>query len=236
MRINLLMPSLSHYHVLLVEDDLTIAGNLFTYFEAEGFVPDVAYDGHSALHRLGQEPFDAVVLDIGLPGLDGLRVLHRLREELRLDTPVLLLTARDQLEEKLDGFAHGADDYVTKPFALAEVVARVRALLARSQRRVTSAVREFGGLRFDTRTHEVTVHGKPVHVARKGAQILDALLRDPGRVVSRVELENMLWGVDVPENDALRSQIHLLRRALAEAGFQGIQTAHGVGWRLVDVT
>jgi len=226
---------LPHHRVLLVEDDLTIAGNLFAYFEAQGFVPDIAYDGHSALHRLGHEPFDAVVLDIGLPGLDGLRVLHRVREELKLGVPVLLLTARDQLEEKLDGFAHGADDYVTKPFALAEVVARVRALLVRAEGRMTSPVREFGKLRFDARTHEVTVDGQPVHITRKGAQILGALLRDPGRIVPRAELENLLWGTDVPENDALRSQIHLLRRALAEAGFNGIQTAHGVGWRLVDI-
>ena len=229
------MQSLPHHRVLLVEDDLTIAGNLFTYFEAQGFVPDIAYDGHSALHRLSHEPFDMVVLDIGLPGVDGLRVLHRMREELKLGVPVLLLTARDQLEEKLDGFAHGADDYVTKPFALAEVVARARALLARAQGRVASPVREFGTLRLDTRTHEVTVDGKPVHIARKGIQILNALLQDPGRIVSRTELETLLWGAEVPENDALRSQIHLLRRALAEAGFQGIQTAHGVGWRLVDI-
>ncbi len=228
------MESVPH-RVLLVEDDLTIAGNLFSYFEAQGFIPDIAYDGHSALHRLGQEPFDAVILDIGLPGLDGLRVLHRMREELQLGTPVLLLTARDQLGDKLDGFAHGADDYVTKPFALAEVVARVQALLARAEGRVAQPVRQFGPLRFDTRTQEASVDGKPVHLTRKGCLLLQALLRDPGRVVPRAELESVLWGSDLPENDALRSQIHLLRRALADAGFDGIQTAHGVGWRLVRI-
>src|SRR5690606_39063283 len=120
-----------HYQVLIVEDDLTIAGNLYQFLELSGFTPDVAYDGTTALRMLQSQHFDAVVLDIGLPGKDGYQVLHTLRSEWRKAIPVLMLTARDTLEDKLTGFGHGADDYLTKPFALAEVKARLLALIHR---------------------------------------------------------------------------------------------------------
>ncbi|NYE25864.1 response regulator transcription factor [Pigmentiphaga litoralis] len=220
--------------VLIIEDDLTISANLCAFMEAKGFSVDVAYDGASALYRLGADSFDAILLDIGLPGLDGITVLRRLRTELRLATPVLLVTARDELSDKLDAFSHGADDYVTKPYALAEVEARLRALLNRASGVVANPVREFGRLAFDARTRSVKVAGKPVKLTPKGSRIVEVLIRDPGRVVPRSELESALWGDDVPERDALRSQIHLLRKALADAGFDGLDTVHGVGYRLAD--
>ncbi len=219
--------------LLIVEDDPTIAGNLFAFFEARRFVVDAAYDGRTALHRLAVESFEIVILDLGLPAIDGLAVLHRMRNELGLAVPVLLLTARDDLGDKLAGFAHGADDYVTKPFVLVEVEARVRALLARASGRVAAPIRCFGPLTLDPRLHELRVNGMLVRLTPKGWNILEALLRDPGRVVPRTELERALWGEDPPETDALRSQIHLLRKALADAGFDGIETLHGVGLRLV---
>ena len=219
--------------LLIVEDDLTIAGNLFAFFESRGFIVDAAYDGRTALHRLAVEPFEMVILDVGLPAVDGLAVLHRLRNELGLAVPVLLLTARDDIGDKLAGFAHGADDYVTKPFVLVEVEARVRALLARVSGRVANSLKRFGPLTLDPRRHEVHVHGALVRLTPKGWAILELLLREPGRVVPRGELEHGLWGEDPPETDALRSQIHLLRKALAEAGFNGIETVHGIGLRLV---
>ncbi len=219
--------------LLIVEDDATIGANLFEFFEARGFLVDAAYDGRTALHRLGTTSFDAVILDIGLPGTDGLTVLNRLRNELGLAVPVLLLTARDEVDDKLAGFGHGADDYVTKPFALVEVEARVRALLARASGRVATPVRRFGALVLDARRHEVRVGEVPVRLTPKGWNILEVLLRDAGRVVPRSELEYALWGDDPPQNDALRSQVHLLRKALADAGFHGIETMHGVGLRLV---
>ncbi|GAA0528096.1 MULTISPECIES: response regulator transcription factor [Pigmentiphaga] len=221
-----------HPRVLIVEDDMTISANLCAYFEAKGYVVDVAYDGPSALYRLGADAFDAVLLDIGLPGLDGVTVLHRLRAELHQATPVLLLTARDELQQKLDAFSHGADDYVTKPYALAEVEARVRALLNRASGQVANPVRRFGALSYDARTREVRVAERPVRLTPKASRIVEVLIRDPGRVVSRADLESALWGSDVPEKDALRSQIHLLRKALSEAGFDGLETVHGVGYRL----
>ena len=227
------IPANAHYRVLVVEDDLTIAGNLYRFLEVNGFVPDVAYDGRTALRMLQDQRFDAMVLDVGLPGLDGYQVLQTLRAERRQAIPVLILTARDALDDKLEGFAHGADDYLTKPFALAEVQARLLALIHRAQGAVVDAVREFGPLQFDGRTRVVLVAGQPVRLTRKSGQIVEALLRDPGRIVSREEFESVLWGDEPPSPDALRSQMHLLRRALADAGFDGIETVHGIGWRLV---
>ncbi|OZI44378.1 response regulator transcription factor [Bordetella genomosp. 5] len=227
-------PAGPNYRVLIVEDDLTIAGNLYEYLQGKGFMPDAAYDGRTALAMLGEHSFDAVVLDVGLPGLDGHAVLHAMRIERRLPVPVLILTARDGLDDKLAGFAHGADDYLTKPFALAEVHARLQALILRARGAVVDAVLSCGALALDTRTRDVTVSGTPVHLARKSTLILETLLRDPGRVVSREEMESVLWGDEPPASDALRSQMHLLRRALADAGFDGIETVHGTGWRLLS--
>ncbi len=218
--------------LLIVEDDPIIAGNLFAFFESRGFTVDAAFDGRHALQRLTAQAFEVVILDVGLPSVDGLNVLHRMRNELGLDVPVLLLTARDEISDKLAGFSRGADDYVTKPFVLVELEARVRALIARASGRVSEPLKRFGPLSLDSRRHELQVHGVLVKVTPKGWNILDVLMRDPGRVVTRVELEHALWGDDPPETDALRSQIHLLRKALADAGFDGIETLHGVGLRL----
>lgn len=220
--------------VLIVEDDVTISGNLYAYLEARGFVSDAAYDGRAALAMLAQQNFDAVVLDIGLPGMDGYAVLHALRNTQLSDVPVLMLTARDGLDDKLAGFAHGVDDYLTKPFALAEVEARLLALVQRARGGVVNAVRKFGPLQLDGRTRVVSVNGVAVHLARKSVAIVEILLRDPGRVVQRTELEHALWGEESPSPYALRSQMHLLRRALAAAGFDGIETVHGTGWRLTE--
>lgn len=227
-------PSTTHYRILIVEDDATIAGNLYSYLDGRGFVPDVAYEGTSAIQRLAGERFDAVVLDIGLPGKDGYSILRELRTVQHSAVPVLILTARDELKDKLTGFSHGADDYLTKPFALPEVEARLHALIVRATGRVATTTHVFGALSLDRRTRQVSVHDKPVHLGRKSIHILELLLRDPGRVLSRDELETALWGGEPPSSDALRSQVHLLRRALSEAGFEGVETVHGSGWRLVQ--
>jgi len=222
----------ANHRVLIVEDDHVIAGNLYSFLEARGFLPDVAYSGPAALQRLQEQRFDAVLLDIGLPGMDGNAVLHDMRTERRLAVPVLMLTARDSLEDKLAGFSHGADDYLTKPFALLEVEARLLALIQRAKGSTVDAERTFGPLQFDARSRVVSVSGVPVHLTRKAGLIIEVLLRDPGRVVTREELESVLWGNEPPSSDALRSQVHLLRRALADAGFDSIETVHGTGWRL----
>jgi DNA-binding response OmpR family regulator len=221
--------------LLIAEDDYAIASNLFTYFERQGFEVDAVYSGQAALHRCSVERYDLVMLDLGLPGLDGLAVLERLRTELRATTPVLVITARSELGDKLAGFARGADDYMTKPFALAEVEARVRALLARTSARPSpeTALR-FGPLRFDAARHDVRVDETPVRLPPKAVQLLELLLRRPGELVRRAEVEQALWGSDPPQPDAVRSQVHALRKALADAGYDGLETVHGVGYRLAE--
>jgi len=200
--------------VLIVEDDATIAANLYQFLELRGFVVDLARDGPAAIARLSAETYDAIILDIGLPRSDGFQVLDTLRRRLLRATPVLVLTARGELESRLQAFESGADDYLAKPFALAEVEARVLAL----HRRSTGAV--------------VRVGDQVVRLMPRSMLLLERLIRDPGAVVARRELEELLWpGGDAPA-DALRGQVYLLRRALSEAGFDGVETVHGVGFRL----
>ena len=221
--------------VLIAEDDWNIASNLHTFLELKGFEVDVVYSGHATLHRCSVDHFDVILLDIGLPGLDGLSVLQRLRGELRVNTPVLVLSARSDLADKLAGFERGADDYLTKPFALAEVEARIRALLNRTgPGAMVDSVRRFGSLEYDSREGQARVAGQTVRLTPKAAQLLELLMRQPGRLVRRRTIEDELWPGAPPQPDALRSQIHWLRKALSEHGFDGLETVHGVGLRLVS--
>ncbi len=220
--------------VLLVENDFTVAQNLYGYLELKGFAPDAAYDGHAALGLLETGEFDAVILDIGLPGLDGYGVLQAIRKSRHADLPVLMLTARGQLEDKLGAFELGADDYLVKPFALAEVEARLRVMLRHASGGYQELIPEFAGIAYDAATQSVRVRGKAVHLTRKSLLILELLLRHAGRLVPRRRLEQALWPDEPPSDEALRSQMHLLRKALQEAGYDGIETVHGQGWKLND--
>ncbi|HEY4957916.1 MAG TPA: response regulator transcription factor [Caldimonas sp.] len=220
--------------VLIAEDDHGIASNLLRFLELKGFDVEAVYSGHAVLHRCGSEAFDVVLLDLGFPGLDGLTVLQRLRAELRSSVPVLVVSARSSLEDKLASFAHGADDYLVKPFALSELEARVRALLKRAAgTAVVDAILRFESIEFDTSSREAYVGGRLLRLTPKGATLLELLLRTPGRLVRREAVEQAVWPEGPPQADALRSQIHGLRRALAGHGFDGLETVHGVGYRLV---
>ena len=223
----------SSCQVLVVEDDATIVANLVEYLEMQKHQVDVAYDGSAAMTRLAERTYDVIVLDLGLPRADGQRVLQYLRNELGATTPVLVLTARDELASKLETLSAGADDYLTKPYSLAEVAMRVAVLHRRASGTVATDVVRAGKLRMDRRTRVVSVDTTQVHLMPRSMQILDLLLRDPGRVVARGELEALLWPDDEPGPDALRSQIHLLRKALAQSGYDGLETVHGVGYRLL---
>lgn len=219
--------------ILIVENDMTIAENLYTYLEMKGFEPDAAYDGHGAISLLEQGGIDAMILDLGLPGLDGYGVLQVMRKRERLALPVLVLTARNQLESKLTAFDLGADDYLVKPFALAEVEARLRVLLRRGQGLEPSyGVLRWNCLEYDLDTALVKVDGQLLHLSFKTRQILEALMRRPGAVLSRKALEKIVWPEGPPSAEALRSQIHLLRRALSDSGAGAIDTLPGLGWRL----
>ena len=218
--------------VLIIEDDLDIATNLYDFLEGRGCVVDMARDGVSGMHLAVSGEFDAIVLDLGLPGMDGLRLCSKLRREARQDVPVLILTARDVLDDKLAAFDCGADDYLVKPFALREVEARLKALVSRRRGRVIDRKLVSGTIEFDTSSLAVAVDGRPVHLSRKCLRLLVMMMTEPNRVYSRAELEQELWGEEHPQSDSLRSHMHMLRRALTDTrGHSPIETVHGVGYR-----
>ena len=221
--------------ILIIEDDRAIATNLYDFLSARGHAVDAAGDGVTGLHLAVADQFDAIVLDIGLPGMDGIKVCRKLRDEAHVDTPVLMLTARDTLDDKLEGFDCGADDYLVKPFALREVEARLYALHKRHAGRVTSKLLIAGELTLDPRTLAIRFTGKDVKkLAPKCMRLLETLMGEPGRVFSRTELESAVWGDTQGTSDTLRSHMHLLRRSLVEAGsYDPIETVHGLGYRLL---
>jgi DNA-binding response OmpR family regulator len=220
--------------ILIIENDATIAANLYDFLEARGHAVDAAADGLTGLHLAVTRPFDAIVLDIGLPGMDGLTLARKLRQDAKVTTPILMLTARDTLDDKLEGFAQGADDYLVKPFSLKEVEARLTALHKRSSGQVTSHLLQAGTLTLDPRTMAVRFGGNEVRLPPKALRILELLMREPGRVISREEIERQVWGEEQETSDALRSHLHMLRRALTSAGgHDPIETLHGIGYRVL---
>ncbi|KFN49915.1 response regulator transcription factor [Arenimonas composti] len=219
--------------LLVIEDNRNMVANLFAYFEARGHVLDAAPDGITGLHLALTQAFDAVILDWMLPRMDGPEVLRKLRVEGGSDVPVIMLTARDELPDKLLGFRAGADDYLTKPFDLAELEARLQSLQSRVQGRARSRVLEVEDLRLDLSTLEATRAGKPLHLFPAGRKLLEVLLRASPAVVAREQLEQALWGDTPPDGDALRSHVYELRREV-DGPFETklIQTVPRVGYRL----
>lgn len=212
--------------VLLVEDDQMIAQGLSTALRQDGYTVDWMHDGLSAATALRTSRFDLVLLDLGLPGRDGLQVLRELRA--RGDaTPVLILTARDERRDRIAGLDAGADDYIVKPFDLDEVAARMRSVLRRSAGRGDPCI-QHGGIRLDPVTHAVERDGKPVALSPHEYAVLEALLQRPGAVLSRSQLEDRLYGWDdAVESNAIEVYIHGLRRKL---GAEAIRTLRGVGY------
>lgn len=220
--------------ILIIEDDVDIATNVYDYLAGLGHSVDHAADGVTGLHLAVTQTYDAMLLDLALPGMSGLEVCHKLRTEAKRDLPVLMLTALDTLDDKLRGFEQGADDYLAKPFALREVEARLRALARRHQGRVTDRVLTVGDLVFDPSSLSITRAGTPVKLPPKCVRLLETLMQRPGHVFSRAELETAVWGETLESSETLRSHLHLLRRALARADRPDpIETVHGLGYRLV---
>ena len=217
-------------YLLLVEDNRDLAANLYDYLEGLGHTVDLAYDGRSGLEFATRDAYDAVILDLMLPRLDGTEVCQRLRESGHV-VPVLMLTARDTLEDKLLGFDVGADDYLVKPFDMPELVARLTALVRRQRgmhRRLQVA-----DLVFDLDALSIQRAGRPITLAPLQMRILEVLMRKPCRVVSRAELVQAVWGDTPPESDALRAHLYQLRIAI-DRPFSTplLQTVHGLGYRL----
>lgn len=221
--------------ILIVEDDADIAGNLYDYFSEKGYEVDAAPNGVTALHLLATQRFDAVVLDVGLPGVDGLTVAQRIRRDTRSSVPILMLTARDTLDDKLAGFNAGADDYLVKPFALKEVEVRVATLVKRAQGRVVETELRAGDLAYDPFSGVVTWQGKALKLSPKSVKLLVTMLAQPGRLFTREDLEQAVWGEPQANSDTLRSHLSQLRRELAlPDGKNLIETVHGRGYRLVE--
>lgn len=219
--------------LLVVEDNRELVANLFRYFEARGHALDAAPDGVVGLHLATAHAYDAIVLDWMLPRMEGPEVLRRLREEHGIEVPVIMLTARGELPDKVQGLRAGADDYLVKPFALLELEARLEALLARSSARSRRRVLQVHDLRFDLATHEVRRGGALLHLYPAGQKLLETLMRASPAVVSRERLERALWGEDAPDRDMLRSHIYDLRRAIDGAsGTKLLHTIPRAGYRL----
>ncbi len=214
--------------LLLVEDEPTLRSQLRTGLQQAGYAVDEADNGRDAEHLGLTEPFDAVVLDLGLPIVDGLTVLQRWRASGRT-MPVLILTARDSWHEKVAGIDAGADDYLAKPFHMEELLARVRALIRRAQG-LASPLLRCGALTLDTRGGRVSVGGHPVNLTSHEYRLLSYLMHRPGQVVSRTELTEHLYAQDF-ERDSNTVEVFIarLRRKLPA---DSIETVRGLGYRL----
>jgi two-component system OmpR family response regulator/two-component system response regulator QseB len=214
--------------LLLVEDDPHLGDGLMVGLRQQGYAVDWVKDGVAAELALATEPFDLVVLDLGLPRRSGLEVLKKLRGQGKT-TPVLILTARDATADKVAGLDAGADDYVVKPVDLDELAARVRALTRRAAGRAQPILRH-GELELDPAAHRVTFAGRPVELSAREFALLAALLENAGRVLTRAQLEASLYGWrDEPESNALEVHIHHLRRKL---GGDLIKTLRGIGYTI----
>ncbi|HJW24630.1 MAG TPA: response regulator transcription factor [Rhodocyclaceae bacterium] len=212
--------------LLLVEDDPMIGASVQQGLRQEGYTVDWVRDGAAAEHAAANGVYELVLLDLGLPRKAGLDVLAHLRRQGNA-VPVLVITARDAVADRVKGLDAGADDYLVKPFDLDELSARIRALLRRQGGRATPAI-EHGPLRLDPVTHEVTLDGNPVNLSGREFALLHALLAEPGVPLSRAQLEDRLYGWDEEvESNAVEVHIHSLRKKL---GAEWIRNVRGVGY------
>ena len=219
--------------LLLIEDHHDIAKMVFNYLEQSGYTVDYAADGLTGLHLAVTNDYDLIILDLMLPGLDGLTLCSRLRTDGRCDTPVLMLTARDTLDDKVAGLDAGADDYLIKPFELRELAARIGALLRRRRGQVAAEILSVADLRLDMGTLEVTRAGQPLTLTPIGLKMLTVLMKASPRVVSRADLERQVWGETLPDSDTLRSHLYNLRKIIDKPfGATLLHTISGSGYCL----
>jgi DNA-binding response OmpR family regulator len=217
--------------VLVAEDNQNLVANLFGYLEPRAYVLDVARDGGAALELALAQQYDAIVLDWMLPKMDGLTVVRRLRDA-GSTVPVLMLTARDELDDKVSGFRAGADDYVTKPFALVELEVRLEALMARARGR--KQMLTVADLYFNIATREVRRGGVDLQLYSAINHLLESLMKASPSVVHRQELEAVVWGENPPGRDLLRAHIYELRRRVdGPFPIKLIQTVPKLGYRIV---
>lgn len=220
--------------ILVIEDNPDILANVLDYLQLKGHVVDCAQDGLGGLHLAVTQPYDLIVLDVMLPGIDGFQICQRLRKDARLDIPIIMLTARDTLEDRIQGLDIGADDYLVKPFALSELLARIQAVLRRAQGSRPQELR-VGDLVFDMDALHVQRGGQVLKLHPFGLKLLAVLMQKSPAVVRRDALEKELWGDDCPDSDSLRSHIHQLRQAVDKPFAKPLlHTVHGIGYRLAE--
>ena len=221
--------------ILIIEDNQDIAANLADYLETQGHTIDAAADGITGLHMAVVNDYEVIILDLMLPGMDGLSVCEKIRTEALKQTPIIMLTARDTVEEKLEGFAVGADDYLVKPFSMRELHARLQVL---AQRQIQSNINNklcIADLELDLGTMEVHRGGVSIDLAPTGKKLLEELLRVAPQLVRRQKLEHVIWGDIPPDSDALRAHMHNLRRSIDKPfNIKLLHTERGLGYRLVD--
>lgn len=220
--------------ILIVEDHPDAAANLGDYLSAFGYAVDFAADGPNGLRLAQAGRFDVIVLDRMLPGFDGATLCRKLRQEARIATPILMLTAMDATADRVSGLQDGADDYLVKPFDFAELKARLEALDRRARGAVVDAVLRVSDLHYDPASHRAQRGARVLALGPIARRLLEYLLRETHRVVPRHELEYLVWGDQPPDHDALRVHVHALRREIARDGEpQLLHTVRGVGYRIV---
>ncbi|MBE2239115.1 MAG: response regulator transcription factor [Caldilineaceae bacterium] len=223
--------------LLLVEDDHKIASYVKRGLEEEGYAVDVAYTGRDGLDWALASPYDLLILDVMLPGLDGFSVCRQVRQQ-GIHAPVLMLTARDAVDDRVDGLDAGADDYLVKPFAFRELLARLRALLRRAADAPKTTLLQVADLTLDTRTQRVQRAGRPIELTAKEFAVLEALMRDPGRVLSRTVIADHVWSYDAfNQSNVIDVYIRNLRRKIDDGATDKlIETVRGVGYRILAVS
>ncbi len=223
------------HKILIIEDNPDIVANIYAFFEPKGFELDNAHNGLSGLALAASNRYDVILLDVMLPGMDGTKLCKKLREEHHVKTPVLMLTARDTVSDKVVGFESGADDYLVKPFSLIELEARIRALIRRHHDEYFGHTISVGTLSLNVDEHTVKRDDKPIKLTPTGFKILHALMSAAPRVVSKTELEEKVWGQDIPSSDALRTHLHSVRAQVDKPFAQPmIMTIAGVGYQVCE--
>jgi DNA-binding response OmpR family regulator len=221
--------------ILVIEDNADLAANIADYLEGHGHLVDTALDGVTGLHLAVSQSHDVIVLDLMLPGLDGLALCRRLRRDAESVVPVLILTARATLDDKVAGFAEGADDYLVKPFELRELELRLRALARRAQAGGNARRLKVADLVFDLDTLAISRGGRPIVLAALPMRLLELLMKRSPQVVWRRELEQSVWGDSPPDSDALRVHMHTLRTAIEGADLPPLlHTVRGIGYQLKE--
>lgn len=220
--------------LLYVEDNERLAQNTSASLQANGFIVDCVHCGEDAVHSARSYDYDAIILDLGLPDIEGLSVLKSIKAA-KPEVPFIICTARDALEDRIKGLDAGSDDYIVKPFDAAELLARIRAVLRRPGGALGVTLMT-GNITFDTSCRSVEIGGTPAHLSRRERDLLELFMRRKGRILSRDTIENALYGFDEPPTpNAIEVATHRLRRKLADMGASvAIHTLRGIGYFLDD--